>query len=213
MVFARGQVVALGSLETPVAPPGATTPWVCGGVVLEDTPELVAVCQLPGSTVLARPGPQGGPRGRLVLAADAAGPVRVGSWWGDAVVKVHRWGEPWSVWRWLGRDGWSDDRYVNLEQPWVRTAAGFLSADWTLDLVASSAGGGWAVRTKDADELAWLREVGALDDDAVAEVEAAAARARSVAVAGGWPFRADWDRWLPDPSWPAAHLTTDGARA
>lgn len=213
MVFARGQVVALGSFDQPVRAPGATSTWVYAGVVLEDAPDFVAVCHLPGSTVLSRPGPQGGPRSRLVLAGDEVGPPAATAWWGDAVVKVHRWGEPWSVWRWLGHGGWSDRRYVNLEQPWLRTPTGFHTDDWTLDLVVSGSRGEGSVRTKDADELAWLREVGALDDDDVARVEAAGARARAAALRGDWPFRTDWDRWLPDPAWSAPRLTAEGAPA
>ena len=207
MVFARGQVVVLGSSEQPVLAPGATATWVHAGVVLEDSPDLVAVCHLPGSGVLVPSGPRRGPRERLLLTGDVDGPPSTTTWWGDAVVKVHRWGEPWSVWRWLGRGGWSRDRYVNLEQPWVRTPAGFHTDDWTLDLVVVPSAGGWSVRTKDADELAWLHEVGALTADDVAEVEAAGDRARTAARAGAWPFGADWDRWLPDPAWPPPQLT------
>ncbi len=116
-------------------------------------------------------------------------------WLGLGVLRLHRFGEPWSVWRWLDNDRhWSDDFYVNLEDPWRRTSIGFDSGDWVLDVVARG-DGSW--RYKDDDELEWARVTGEAGADWVERVRGAAALAVERIEGRAWPFSADWDRWLP----------------
>jgi predicted RNA-binding protein associated with RNAse of E/G family len=112
-------------------------------------------------------------------------------WMGDGVLRVHTFGEPWSVWRWLDADDrWSDDFYVNLEDPWCRTSVGFNSGDWVLDVVAR-VDGTW--RYKNEDELEWAESMGVVDSAWVARTREAARNAIAAVEAKTWPFNANWD--------------------
>jgi predicted RNA-binding protein associated with RNAse of E/G family len=116
-------------------------------------------------------------------------------WLGLGVLRVHRRGQPWSVWRWLDADReWSDDFYVNLEDPWRRTSIGFDSGDWILDLVARE-DRSW--RYKDEDELAWVESTGAASAEWAERARAAAIAAIADIESWAWPFCADWHEWLP----------------
>jgi predicted RNA-binding protein associated with RNAse of E/G family len=116
-------------------------------------------------------------------------------WLGLGVLRVHRFGQPWSVWRWLDADRtWSEDFYVNLEDPWRRTPIGFDSGDWILDIVARD-DSSW--RYKDEDELAWVESTGAVSAEWAERARAAATAAIADIDARAWPFSADWDEWLP----------------
>jgi hypothetical protein len=177
---------------------GAVVP----SVVIVDAPDEVAVYQSPGTTMLLRTGRRGGPNGRNMYPDGWDGGHTEVPWVGAGVVRVHRPGQPWSVWRWLDPSGWRPGFYVNLERPWVRGPLGYDSTDWILDLVIDSDG---TAHWKDADELAWSVEVGAVTEAFAHMVRAAGQQA--LAALGGWPFDADWDRWRPDSAWPVAGLT------
>jgi hypothetical protein len=141
--------------------------------------------------MVSHTGQMGGPRGRNMVAWD--GGYESVLWTGPGVLRAHRVGDPWSVWRWEDGDRWSPGFYVDLEQPWRRTEVGFDTGDWILDLVIDSAG---LVTRKDEDELAASLERGGVTLDEVATTEAAAVAATEAASAGAWPFSGDWDAWL-----------------
>ena len=122
----------------------------------------------------------------------------------------------WSVWRWHDGVRWSDGWYGNLESPWQRSEIGYDSQDWALDVVAAGTPGApnWVVGFKDEDELEWMVGQGAVSGYQAAFVREAGERLMAGAVTAGWPFDADWDQWLPDPSWqsvslPPTWLTTE----
>jgi hypothetical protein len=184
----------------------ATLRWLAGEqivnaspcFVVEETSEHAALFQPAGTLWRRSTGTRGGPRGRNMLPEGWDGGHELLTWAGDGVLRMHRFGEPWSVWRWLDSDRrWSDDFYVNLEDPWRRTAIGFDSGDWILDVVAR-ADGDW--HYKDEDELAWAESAGVVDADWVERTRDAGRRAVAWIEAGEWPLHEDWDRWLPDAS-------------
>jgi hypothetical protein len=162
--------------------------------VTEETPEFVALYQPAGTIGKRAAGERSGPRGRNLLPADRDGGHEDVEWTGDGVLRVHSFGEEWSVWRWLDGSGqWSEHFYLNLEDPWRRTVIGFDSGDWELDVVGSSAS--WTY--KDEDELQWSEDVGLVEHAWARRTRAAGARASTALEANEWPFNADWNRWLP----------------
>lgn len=174
-------------------------------LVVEDSADAIVLYEAGGTVGMHSGREKGGPRGRNLLPGAAAADYLPGTWTGDGVLRVHVPGQPWSVWRWLDAAGrWSDRWYVNLEEPWLRTARGFDTEDWILDLVLDSS---LAWVYKDEDELEWARSAGRFDSAAIDRVRDAAAAAITVIEAGGFPFAADWNRWLPDPAWSIPSLT------
>jgi len=164
--------------------------------IIESTDEFVATFEPGNARGMHSTRPKGGPRGRNLEPGTPHTGFAEGIWTGDGVLRVHRFGEEWSTWRWLAHDRtWSDRWYVNLEEPWVRTAAGFDTEDWILDVVVADNGASWSY--KDADELVWAEHSGRFSPDQVARIRRAGERAAAAVESGVWPFDADWDRWLP----------------
>jgi hypothetical protein len=173
---------------------GAVVP----SVVVADSAAETALFQPPGTTLLIRTGRRGGPNGRNMFPSGWDGGHAEVPWTGDGVLRVHRAGQPWSTWRWLDATGWRPGFYVNLERPWVRSAVGFDTTDWILDLLVNADG---TTTWKDDDELRWAVGAGAVSQSHADTVRRAGDRALQAVQAGDWPFAADWDRWLPDPGW------------
>ncbi|HXH36549.1 MAG TPA: DUF402 domain-containing protein [Plantibacter sp.] len=196
--FAAGHPVALRSIRE-FGRFGVAVGFAVAGVVLVDSPDLTVVCTPVGSDVRTRAGNGGGPNGRLVLAESWTGEYEQRTWQGHAVVRVHRAGDPWSIWRWHDGRDWTGEWYGNLETPWRRTPLGFDSPDWALDVVGAGdpARESWSVRYKDEDELAWLAEVGAMSEPEVDAARDAGRRLTSIAQDRAWPFDADWVPWTP----------------
>ncbi len=170
-------------------------------VVVVDDADHVVLYQPPGTDTLRRTGRRGGPRGRNMQPGGWDGGHARDPWVGNGVVRAHRRGTPWSAWRWVDSGGrWEPGFYVNLERPWLAGPLGYDSEDWILDLVIDTDLVGWT--WKDEDELGWAQQVGAVSAEHAAEVRIAGAQALAAAQQGSWPFRARWDDWLPDPSWP-----------
>ncbi|GIG23475.1 hypothetical protein Cch01nite_41990 [Cellulomonas chitinilytica] len=149
-----------------------------------------------------------GPNGRTVLPAAWDGSHDERAWEGETVVRVHRRGDPWSVWRWHDGTRWTDVWYGNLESPWRRSPIGFDTQDWALDVVGlgDPLGGPWRVVLKDEDELAWMVEHGAVTPAQAAHVREVGETLTSRAQESRWPFDADWDVWLPEPRWAAVPM-------
>lgn len=174
--------------------------------VVEDVEDHIALFQPAGSDVLVRTGRRGGPTGRNMFPGGWDGGHAEVPWTGAGLLRVHRRGQPWSVWRWLDPGGWRPGCYVNLEQPWSTGVLGFDSRDWILDLVVAGDG---SIEWKDADELDWCESVGSVSRDEAAVIRAAGRQAAAAVAARRWPFDEDWNRWLPDAGWPAIPLTGD----
>jgi hypothetical protein len=165
-----------------------------GGVVVEDTPELLALYM-----------PEGSPFG---FADDFFGGSHPWSsrsqWEGHGVLQLQRRGEMHAVWVfWHGpaREfrGW----YVNLQEPSRRTSLGFDTQDLELDLVIGLDG---AWHYKDDEKLeGWI----ARGRWTVREVAAIRREGERIAVelaAGRRWWSDEWAEWLPDPSWRAPAL-------
>ena len=191
----------------PLETPSAILRWISEGrlsgayqhYVLEDSERCVALWQPSGTIGRVATGQRGGPRGRNMMPGGWDGNYTDRVWTGDGVLRVYVPGQPWSTWRWLTADGWTDYAYVNLEAPWVRTPLGFDTADWILDVIAESDG---SYSLKDEDELEWARQSGKYSGEFVATINATARAAIAAIEARAFPFDADWNSWSPLPTLP-----------
>lgn len=173
--------------------------------LLEESDDCVATWE-PGSTVaMHSTRPKGGPRGRNLEPGTPHTGFEQGVWRGDGVLRVYRPGQSWSTWRWLARDRtWSSTWYVNLEEPWERSATGFDTEDWILDVVVADDGASW--RYKDEDELDWAASSGRFSAREIERIRQAGSDASAVVESRAWPFDADWNRWLPHVGLPVPVL-------
>lgn len=187
--FRRGSPVVLRSVFDDHV--GAAIP----SVVVTDDEQHVALFQPAGTTLITRTGRRGGPHGRNMYPGGWDGGHQESPWRGSGVLRVHRLGEPWSVWRWRDADGWRPGFYVNLETPWARTSLGFDTRDWVLDLVIAADG---VASWKDDDELDWCEAVGTVTAEHAADVRRAGEQALTAVRTGAFPFGVDWDRWPVD---------------
>jgi hypothetical protein len=123
------------------------------------------------------------------------------AWAGNGVLVLRRPGEAYSVWHfWNGAERRFSGWYLNLEEPFRRTAIGYDTQDLELD-VWIPADGPW--QFKDEEQLA--ERVG---DGRYTEAQAAATRALGAELGAmldrGERWWADgWASFEPDPSWRA----------
>ena len=98
--------------------------------------------------------------------------------------------------------------YVNMEEPFRRTAIGFDTNDHTLDIVVRP---DLSWRWKDEDELAERVRLGVFSAEFAAEVRAEGERIIERIEAGESPFGDGWGEWAPDPSWEMPSLPAEWA--
>jgi hypothetical protein len=164
-------------------------------VVQDDDEETVLY--LPAGTVgKHRTGERGGPHYRMLLKWDGGHADM--TWTRTNVVRLYRTGDPYSLWLAFDASTWDLGwRYINLEDPWLRTAIGFDSRDVYLDLVAGPEGDDW--RWKDEDELAWVVEQRRIEPARAIQIRADGERAVEAVRKMGSLDR--WRSWRPDPEW------------
>ena len=155
------------------------------------------------------------PEGAEVGFADGDWPTPDGThpwhpktqWEGHGCLMVQRPGDPHAVWHfWSGPDRAFSCWYINLQADFVRTAVGYDTQDFELDIVVFPDG---SYVVKDLDLLDaritegrfthglvdWIRDVGA---ELTAELDA------------GRPWwDQDWAHWTPPESWKDARLPPD----
>ena len=127
-------------------------------------------------------------------------------WSGDALVMLVPLAGAHSVWLFWDEDGAFGNWYVNLERPHVWHANGCDTRDTLLDVVCE-APRRW--RWKDEDELEIAVAVGAITREDAAGVRAEGERVVAAIERWASPFADGWERWRPDPSWPAPELPAD----
>ncbi len=123
--------------------------------------------------------------------------------WDVNTLQLTRAGERHSVWvSWLpGGDplGW----YVNLQEPFRRTALGIATMDSVLDLIIDL-DGSW--RLKDEDELETFTHRGVHGASFAAELRQYALELAERAERRDPPFSEPWHEWRPDPAWKLPEL-------
>jgi hypothetical protein len=120
---------------------------------------------------------------------------------------VQRPGDDWAVWHfWHGDDRAFRCWYVNFQAPFRRTAGGFDTLDFELDIVV------WADRSwtfKDREQLADRIAEGRLTSDTVERVLAIGEELAVDLDAGRLPWDARWADWVPPADWRDARLLAD----
>jgi len=169
------------------------------GLVVEDTPELLAL-YMPEGSQFAFPGDFFG----------APHPwSRKDRWEGHGVLQLQRPGSMHAVWVfWQGPSRELGAWYVNLQEPFRRTARGFDTQDLELDIVVA-VDGSW--RYKDDEKLEGWIERGRWTADEVAAIRREGARVAAELDAGRQWWSAEWAEWEPDPAWSLPELPPDWA--
>lgn len=178
-------------------------------IVVQDSPELVAINIRPGFPVQWYAGAKmGGPRGRGILAWDGA---HVEAEWRDTEILVlKRPGEMHAVeiiWRASDHSfrGW----YINLEEPSRRTERGFDIRDLELDIEIAP-DPSW--HRKDEDVFEWAIDEGRIPRGDRELLRAEGERALQRILRREFPFDREWETWRPDAAWPSPTLPPDRDR-
>jgi len=189
MTWATGQVI----VRREVLNDGR--PWMeVPVIVVVDEPGLLATYIAEGAPFRFPAGDWPSPNGRHPWHGKER-------WLGHGVLMLQRQGEPYAIWiLWAGParefHGW----YVNLQEPFRRTAIGYETQDLELDIWVP-AQGGWELKDDDVMEKR-IRE-GRFTPEQVAEARALASRITRELDAGRRWWSDDWAAWQADPAWRA----------
>jgi len=89
--------------------------------------------------------------------------------------------------------------YVNLEEPLIRSPAGFDTVDHLLDVTIPPDRSGWS--WKDEDELREAVDRGIFTEEDAASFRFWGERGAEHVLLREPPFDRDWSTWRPDPGW------------
>jgi len=161
-------------------------------IVVHDTPELLVTYLASGAPFTFPPGPWPTPTGLHPWHG------RTG-WTGHGTLTLQRPGEAHAIWVfWAGDErrlaGW----YVNFQEPFRRTAAGYDTQDLELDIWIPAQG---AWQWKDADVLGQRIYEGRYTAEQVDATWRDARRVASELDAGRRWWDERWADWRPEPEW------------
>jgi hypothetical protein len=126
--------------------------------------------------------------------------------WDVSTLVLMRPGDWHAVWvSWLD-DGTQWGWYVNLQEPFRRTAVGFATMDLALDVLIEN-DRTW--RWKDEDELRTFVAAGVLAEGVAERIREEGLRVALRAEQNEPPFSDPWPEWRPDPSWRSPELPDD----
>lgn len=159
------------------------------GILVEDTPELLALYMPEGSPFAFAEDFFGGPHPWS----------RKDRWEGHGVLQLQRPGDMHAVWVfWQGPERELGAWYLNIQEPFRRTEHGFDTQDLELDVVVGR-DGSW--RYKDDEKLeAWTAR-GRWTADEVAAIRREGAAIAAELDAGRRWWSDEWAAWEPDPAW------------
>lgn len=160
---------------------------------VERTEQHVVLYAPVGAPGQDRDGVRDGPRGSFLRSENFASTWSPTAWSGADCLFVHRFGDPWSTWRWVQDSDLRRGAYINLQEPWSATSIGWDTTDLTLDVVVDGDG---VVTLKDEDELEWARQQGVYNAEEASRIREIGQRAYDHAQARGWPLDVDWNRWV-----------------
>ncbi len=124
---------------------------------------------------------------------------------GDSGILSFAWPDtPYAVLLLQDLDGSPRGWYVNLQAPLQRTAIGFDTVDHALDVLIQLDRSSWS--WKDEDELAEAVALGLFTEADAGWFRYWGERAVEHVLLRLPPFNEPWEKWRPDPSWPAPEL-------
>jgi Protein of unknown function (DUF402) len=175
-------------------------PWLATMVfVVSDEPDLL-VSYLPEGSPFGFPeGDWPTPDGLHPWHGRAA-------WQGHGVLMLQRPADRYAVWHFWEEPGrWFAGWYLNLQEPFRRTAVGYDTQDLELDIwIPAGNGGAWSFKDDDALEER-VRE-GRFTTDEVGDIRAEGARIGALLDGGCRWWDEAWSRWQPPPDWTAPSL-------
>ncbi len=120
-------------------------------------------------------------------------------WEGHGLLMLQRPGEAYAIWLfWHGPEREFHGWYVNLQEPFRRTPAGYDTQDLELDIwVPLDAPWQW----KDDELLDQRVREGRFTPEQAERIRAVGARIAADLDAGRRWWRDDWATWTPDPAW------------
>ena len=176
-------------------------------VVAHDGPDYLALLTQPGTTFMTRDAP-----GRNAMTLEDRIELYIreelhGDWYEravrGAVLTLYREGDAHSIRVFWDAEWQFRTWYVNLEDPYVRTARAIGFNDHTLDIVA---GADLAWSWKDEPEFAALITAGKISHDKARRIREEGLRVIERIEACTWPFNEPWPDWRPDPGWPVPQI-------
>jgi hypothetical protein len=161
-------------------------------IVVADEPELLATYIPEGAPLRFPAGEWPTPEGRHPWHGKER-------WLGHGVLMLQRPGESYAVWVfWSGPERRCRGWYVNLQEPFRRTAIGYDTQDLELDIWVPLEGG-W--KLKDDDVMEERVREGRFTTQQVADARALAARITGELDAGERWWSDEWAAWQPDAAW------------
>ena len=190
-------------------PPGRLA-WVGGVTVIEDSADCIALYLAAGTPILRPVHLDGSAIPRAIPYEERFGlewRLGEGVWHSTARLLIARPGaaHAFSVF-WFADDWTFLAWYVDLQAPFRRTADGFASEDYVLDIVVPP-DGLWY--WKDEEEFAAAQRVGRFTPEHAAAIRAEGETVAEMIEARRWPLDAGWEVWRPDPSWPIPQLPAE----
>jgi hypothetical protein len=179
--------------------------------VVQDTRDFV-ILWFPRGTIWKRPTVPPSRRVDGSRATRLASCLDLGDWvfedaeWDVSTLWLMRAGDWHAQWvSWL-EDGSHWGWYVNLQEPFRRTAKGFETMDLVLDVLIDP-DRSW--RWKDEDELETFVELGVFDQALADRARAEGLRVAGRAERNEPPFDEPWPDWRPNPGWTTPTLPED----
>lgn len=187
MAWAHGEVI----IRREVLNDGR--PWLGIPVrVIEDSPEQLVTFIASGATLGFVDGPFPTPDRRHPWFGRTA-------WTGHGTLMVQRTGDDHAVWHfWTGLERRFAYWYVNLQEPFRRTAIGYDTQDLELDLVVAPDG---SYEVKDLELIPARVEEGRYTQPQASYIVALGERLAADIEAGRSLWDPRWSGWQPDPAW------------
>ena len=177
--------------------------WSAGPeIVVQDTPELLALFIMPGETIKL-PVTCSGERIKPRCKVSGEYIIKDVAWGKNYCLRLKIPGSDYSVELFFSLDMVFLAWYVNMESPFRRITSGFEYTDEELDVILKPDFSSW--QWKDEDEFAEAIEYGITSPDRAAHLRAEGERVAKWIQSGKSPFN-DWEKWRPDPSWKAPVL-------
>ena len=94
--------------------------------------------------------------------------------------------------------------YINLQEPYRRTAIGFDTMDQVLDIVVTADRSEW--RWKDEEEFSRAQSMGLYSPEEARAIQAEGEKVLESMHKDQPPFSSGWEYWAPPPDWPTPEL-------
>jgi predicted RNA-binding protein associated with RNAse of E/G family len=166
-------------------------------ILIQDTPELIALYWVPGTSWKRARNKQGGD----VSVIDC----KQGNWElydvileGGGTLRLSIPGALYSVLLFRNEDGTLNRWYINLENPLVRTSGGFDYLDQFLDIIVEPDLKTW--HWKDEDDFQDAQDLGLILAKEAKMFRDEGSKALGLLQSGNSVFNG-WENWKPDPSW------------